>query len=691
MIKLLIDSQGYLTTELISDTLDITPRTVYSMLQRINDFLDIWDLERIQNIRGHGYYLLPEMIPTVKERLKALKRDGSIEIPVNVRCKNIVILLMTNIDGQTIDQLNLVNHVSRSTTLKDMQAVQNELTPYDILIQKKQDSFYFTGKEIAIRTFAMNVIDKSVIDHDSDFVIDFQTQLNISEVEVIKIEGLLLRVEEDSGRYFTDESLIKLKTYLCFMMVRLRNDTEVEEIVRYEYRFSDLSESAYEDLLKFLKDLNIPNEVLYSELNFLIKVVTTYQLQKINLDTPFYATLFSITGNIVQRFQSLSGLYFDNDKELKIQMYTHLLAAQNRVKYNMQFHNEETKNIKEKYQNIYVLTKKAVKPFEDYLGKCLNDDELALISIYFGSELERLSSSEKKVQKTKLLVVCGSGLGISRMLEYRLSAEFRDTIVTNVITKREYEDSSEIDEDFVISTMPVSNKGKKIFYVTPTLSKQDVQELERHIGNLKNTKQVSTSVQVANIIDVVAEYTTINDFKGLSSHLTSLINDTSSAISNISMENLGLLDVLPTYRIKIMKNAGSWNESIKLVGELLKNSTFVTETYIDAIINQLETLGPYMIIAPGILLAHAPIELNPTESNPCMSMIKFDQAINFGESKKIKIIFCLYSPNTTAHLNALTQLTEVLSNRRLSEQLWKAKRVDAIEDVLAKVDKQYFF
>jgi Transcriptional antiterminator len=39
------------------------------------------------------------------------------------------------------------------------------------------------------------------------------------------------------------------------------------------------------------------------------------------------------------------------------------------------------------------LTKYAIYPFEKYIGKPLTDDELALITVYFGGELKKMPAS----------------------------------------------------------------------------------------------------------------------------------------------------------------------------------------------------------------------------------------------------------------------------------------------------------
>ena len=58
-------------------------------------------------------------------------------------------------------------------------------------------------------------------------------------------------------------------------------------------------------------------------------------------------------------------------------------------------------------------------------------------------------------------------------------------------------------------------------------------------------------------------------------------------------------------RIKLKINASNWQEVVSEVGEIMYKAGDIDATYIDAMRNAIEDLGPYPVIAPGIALLHA--------------------------------------------------------------------------------------
>lgn len=84
-----------------------------------------------------------------------------------------------------------------------------------------------------------------------------------------------------------------------------------------------------------------------------------------------------------------------------------------------------------------------------------------------------------------------------------------------------------------------------------------------------------------------------------------------------------------------------------------------------------KTLGPYIVIAPGIAMPHARPEMGAKKIG--MSLITLTQPVNFGhpENDPVKIVVCLCSTDSITHLKALSQLMQFLDNKDVSELLWE--------------------
>ena len=81
-------------------------------------------------------------------------------------------------------------------------------------------------------------------------------------------------------------------------------------------------------------------------------------------------------------------------------------------------------------------------------------------------------------------------------------------------------------------------------------------------------------------------------------------------------------------KILIEIKVSDWRELIGVVGNILVQTGDIESRYIDAMIKVIEDLGPYAVIAPGVVLLHARPE--DGVKRVCIAMATLAQGINFG-------------------------------------------------------------
>ncbi|MBC7088760.1 MAG: PTS sugar transporter subunit IIA [Tissierellales bacterium] len=108
-----------------------------------------------------------------------------------------------------------------------------------------------------------------------------------------------------------------------------------------------------------------------------------------------------------------------------------------------------------------------------------------------------------------------------------------------------------------------------------------------------------------------------------------------------------------------------WKEAITKAGEILLNSGYINEKYINEMIEAVENLGPYIVISPHIALAHAKPSNNVYENG--ISMITLKNPVEFGHeyNDPVDIVFALCSKSSENHLNFLKELTDIISNENI--------------------------
>jgi mannitol operon transcriptional antiterminator len=123
-----------------------------------------------------------------------------------------------------------------------------------------------------------------------------------------------------------------------------------------------------------------------------------------------------------------------------------------------------------------------------------------------------------------------------------------------------------------------------------------------------------------------------------------------------------LKDVLTTDFMKLNVDVENWEQAIRCGGEILKNNGAIDERYIDGMIDSVKTLGPYIVVAPGIAMPHA----RPDDSvkKIGMSLITLNNPVNFGnkEHDPVEIVVCLCAVDHSSHLKALSGLVTFLGD-----------------------------
>lgn len=130
--------------------------------------------------------------------------------------------------------------------------------------------------------------------------------------------------------------------------------------------------------------------------------------------------------------------------------------------------------------------------------------------------------------------------------------------------------------------------------------------------------------------------------------------------------------------IRLNVKVPTWKEAIREGGELLLKSGCIETEYIEYMINAVETLGPYIVIAKGIALAHSKpgIGVNRT----ALSLLTFSTPVSFGhtENDPVKILITLATTNNTAHLTMLKKIADTLSNYEVITKIMESSNINEV-------------
>jgi len=146
-----------------------------------------------------------------------------------------------------------------------------------------------------------------------------------------------------------------------------------------------------------------------------------------------------------------------------------------------------------------------------------------------------------------------------------------------------------------------------------------------------------------------------------------------------------LLKVLTKETIALGLNVRDWQEAVREAGSLLVKAGGVEPRYVEAMIQMVQEIGPYIVIAPGVALPHARPEDGVKRA--CMSLMTLDPPVNFGNeyNDPVELVVAFGTTDNKAHIAALAELAKLLGDANTLESL---KRASSPAEILKLIDSK---
>ncbi|EOW2733574.1 transcription antiterminator [Klebsiella michiganensis] len=155
-----------------------------------------------------------------------------------------------------------------------------------------------------------------------------------------------------------------------------------------------------------------------------------------------------------------------DDAQLHADLLTHIKTMITRVRYQIMIPNPLLENIKQHYPMAWDMTLAAVSSWGKYTPYAISENEIGFLVLHIGVGLERHYNIGYQRQP-QVLLVCDTSNAMVRMIEAILQRKYPQLEIAATLSQREYEQRGEIAEDFVISTVRISEKEKPVVTIAP--------------------------------------------------------------------------------------------------------------------------------------------------------------------------------------------------------------------------------
>ena len=309
----------------------------------------------------------------------------------------------------------------------------------------------------------------------------------------------------------------------------------------------------------------------------------------------------------------------------------------------------------------------------------ISDEELAFVTLHFKGAIDRHQTPQIPQLIKKVLLVCGSGLGSSKLIEQQLYDLYNINIVTSIpfhqFTKY-WEDKTE-EIDLVITTLSIKEFDvcSPIISVNTILTDQDILNLDTY-SLAKHQKMISLSALLASF-KMGGE---IKDENIIVEQLKKVLGK--KLVDDRQIDVLSIFDMLLIDSIELKIEVSSWEEAIEKAGNILYEKGYVYHDYIDQMKETIKKYGSYIVVSPNFALPHAQKELAIKTG---MSLITLKKPVLFPGDIPVSTLLAFSATTEKSYVEALYQFLEMVNSHNFVE---KAGLASTPQEIFSLI-KQY--
>jgi transcriptional antiterminator len=658
ILEILIKSD-YITAQKIAKTFDISKRTAYYDLEKAQNYLNKNNIE-LKSERHLGYYLSPNDKENVSKLLKYSSKDYILSSKERY-IKILINLLICN-EKITIEKLCDMLAVSRNTVLTDIKDSRKYITRYNLKIEF-QNGYKIQGKECNKRYLFINLHNQySYLFVKYDF---------LDEYSLLKEQW---KCENKHSLKFNE-----IDYALRYLLNFYKNSYKVGSSISYSKEdmvFLDSLDSNYEakNILENIKTI-LKKNIVDSEVYYIQLILTKDdEIREFLLDQDIKSKYISSIRMTIKEFENIACISIEDNEELLKNIFNHLMPSLFKLKYGIYYPNYIKDEVKNKYKSIFQFTKQVVKNIENTLDIFLNDDELAYIAMYFGGYTAKIGV---RIKIPKIVIVCNSGMATSHLLKRQIEELFDLVEIIHVLSLEQFKKFDK-HYDFAITTVDLDINKENVIKVNTILTNLDKQKLMSQISNTQSEFNLEQQL-LKKIMKSIEKYTKVINRESLKEEIEDILISRKEKI-DIYKATLG--ELLNKDTITLNEYAKDWKEAIRISSKKLLDLGFINESYINSMIKNIETLGPYIIISKDVALPHSKPDDGVNKLGISITTFKEDIVFSNNERHKARVFITLAPKDKQSHLNALASINNMLSDKHNVEKIISASCEEEILDLV---------
>lgn len=660
-LMLFLENENPQSIQSIQDQLDISRRTVYYIVNKINDVFYDLRMEPINNKRGQGYYLTSDQKKVVDSILHS---DGTLQnLSPDERVHYLICWMMYPKANIHIENIMELFDISRNSVFNDLKDLKSEIEKYDVSLYFDIKNGYMINGQVfskrALLLYYLKILLKKIHYKSIEF-------LDVSEVETFysRLQQISLKMhnEYDDYNLLAIACLLNIVHYVDekfdFSILEVRDLEKTEELHMID---------------KYFQDLNV-HERLYLTIHLLgSKAGSVIRLDDSQRDIQ----LFELALHLVDLFERQTSCDISEKNELVNSLYMHFKLSMYYYQLSIQISNTLLEDVKENYGNLYQMIKNLCESMDDEFPFILTDSEISYITMHFGGHLKQVQG--KFYALIRVLIVCPSGISTSTLLKREVEDLYANV---TVIAATAAENIAQYKEniDFIVSTIDLDTDIPWI-KVNAILTKDDKSKIASMMSLNMQTYKLNKD-NFSGLFSIIQKYVDPTQMKNLKKDVYDYFREGNLIVDVVEEKQLRLKDIMYRDHLIHIDKDIMWDEAIRLASVPLLKTNIITENYINEMIGLVRDYGPYIVIKNRIAIAHAKTEAGANALGTALLINK--KNIQFEDDLNIHYLFVISSSNPKEHLQILKDIS-MLASDDIDLNALLDKNVDEIMEFIKKM------
>jgi len=495
-----LESDAYETLAAAAERLSVSVRTLQREMNELESFLAQYGLA-FDKRSGVGVKLLGE--PEARNRLREYIDSGSWKRTYASEERQTAMkrMILASSEPTKLYAFSRTFDVAEATVSADLNKIEYWFEKYGIrLVRKPGVGVYRIGSEKQIRTAMADLLYEHVRHEELVEYMYIRSRrpkdkletairerlLNFIDPEwLTKIEQAIQESESKWGFRMPDNAYVGFVVHLALAVQRLTQHEEItieRDVLR---QLKDCEEYALAAELAGALSERLGLVIPDSEIGYITMHILGSRSRHPMGGEWTRESAMRYVGQMIAVMEQELKLNLEGDETLFENLTTHLTSAVQRIKLGMAIRNPLLDHVKREYPLIFEATRKAAAAVEKQIGAPVPEEEVGYLAMHFGSAI--LRKTEMPAERCRVLLVCSSGIGTSRLLAVQLERKLPRLHIVDTVSLFHLESwlAGRSPIDLIISTMPIPDVARPVVVVNPFLPEEDIRLIERHVGELR--------------------------------------------------------------------------------------------------------------------------------------------------------------------------------------------------------------